>query len=105
MADGAEKPGNVLVGFLLCKGILNSEGCKLITVAMYLVATVTQMIVYRIRNILTWTLLTVLGWFIRRFWTHAILHDRHVGFILDVNSSTTIAGTTFSDKLTSTLSS
>ena len=45
MADDAEKPGNVLVGFLLCKGILDSEGCKLITVAVHLVATVTQMIV------------------------------------------------------------
>ena len=45
MADDAEKPGNVLVGSLLRKGILDSEGCKLITVAVHLVATVTQMIV------------------------------------------------------------
>ena len=37
-----EIPGNVPVGFLLCKGILDSEECKVITVTADLVTTVTQ---------------------------------------------------------------
>ena len=36
---GVEKPGNVPVEFLLCMGILE---CKVITVAVHLVTTVTQ---------------------------------------------------------------
>ena len=35
-------PGNLPVRFLLCKGILVSEKCKVITVAVGLVTTVTQ---------------------------------------------------------------
>ena len=34
--------GNVPIGFLLCKSILDSEECKVITVAVDLVTTVTQ---------------------------------------------------------------
>ena len=34
--------GNVSVGFLLCKSILDSEECEVITVAVDLVTAVTQ---------------------------------------------------------------
>ena len=34
--------GNVPVGFLPCKSILDSEECKVITVAVHLVTPVTQ---------------------------------------------------------------
>ena len=34
--------GNVLVGFLLCNSTLDSEECKVITIVMDLVITVTQ---------------------------------------------------------------
>ena len=39
---GVEKPRNVPVGFLLCKSTLDSEECKVITVDVRLVTTVTQ---------------------------------------------------------------
>ena len=73
--------GNVPVGFLLCKSTLDSEECKVITVAVPLVNTVTQDCLENMEYTNMDTTYNL--WAVHEMFLDAPnSHDGHAGFII-----------------------